>query len=59
MSASKAEQYRADVLVSCVHDREPGLMPALEEEVRRRGLEERSGSSMLAVEVFVPWGRCS
>jgi NADH:ubiquinone oxidoreductase subunit F (NADH-binding)/(2Fe-2S) ferredoxin/Pyruvate/2-oxoacid:ferredoxin oxidoreductase delta subunit len=34
-----AEQYRADVLVSCVHDRAPDLIPALEEEVKRRGLE--------------------
>jgi NADP-reducing hydrogenase subunit HndC len=34
-----AEQYRADVLVSCLHDKSPELMPALEEEVKRRGLE--------------------
>jgi len=33
------EQYRADVLVSCLHDKAPDLMPALEEEVKRRGLE--------------------
>jgi len=35
-----AEQYRADVLVSCVHDRAPDFIPALEAEVKRRGLEE-------------------
>ncbi len=35
-----AEQYRADVLVSCLHDRAPGLIPALEEEIKQRGLEE-------------------
>jgi NADH:ubiquinone oxidoreductase subunit F (NADH-binding)/(2Fe-2S) ferredoxin len=34
-----AERYRADVLVSCVHDRVPDLIPALEAEVKRRGLE--------------------
>jgi NADH:ubiquinone oxidoreductase subunit F (NADH-binding)/(2Fe-2S) ferredoxin/Pyruvate/2-oxoacid:ferredoxin oxidoreductase delta subunit len=39
MSTSKSEQYRADVLVSCLHDKSPDLMPALEEEVKRRGLE--------------------
>ncbi|MBN1979229.1 MAG: SLBB domain-containing protein, partial [Anaerolineae bacterium] len=33
------EQYRADVLVSCLHDKSPDLVPALEEEVKRRGLE--------------------
>ena len=34
-----AERYRADVLVSCVHDRAPDFIPALEAEVKRRGLE--------------------
>ncbi|MBE9508797.1 MAG: (2Fe-2S) ferredoxin domain-containing protein, partial [Chloroflexi bacterium] len=34
-----AEQYRADVLVSCLHDRAPGLIPALEAELKQRGLE--------------------
>ncbi len=33
-------RHRADVLVSCLHDRAPDLMPALEAEVKRRGLEE-------------------
>lgn len=33
------EPYRADVLVSCLHDREPDLVPALREEVKQRGLE--------------------
>ncbi len=33
-----AGRYRADVLVSCLHGRFPGLIPALEEEVGRRGL---------------------
>lgn len=33
-----AEQYRADVLVSCLHDRAPDLLPALTAEVERRGL---------------------
>jgi len=32
------EQYRADVLVSCLHDRAPELLPALEKEVKDRGL---------------------
>ena len=34
-----AEKYRADVLVSCLHDKSPDLMPALEGEVKQRGLE--------------------
>ena len=34
-----AERYRADLLVSCVHDRAPDFVPALEAEVKRRGLE--------------------
>jgi NADH:ubiquinone oxidoreductase subunit F (NADH-binding)/(2Fe-2S) ferredoxin/Pyruvate/2-oxoacid:ferredoxin oxidoreductase delta subunit len=34
-----AEQYRADVLVSCLHDKSPELLPALEAEVKQRGLE--------------------
>jgi NADH:ubiquinone oxidoreductase subunit F (NADH-binding)/(2Fe-2S) ferredoxin/Pyruvate/2-oxoacid:ferredoxin oxidoreductase delta subunit len=34
-----AEQYRADVLVSCLHGRSPELIPALEEELKQRGLE--------------------
>ncbi len=33
------EQYRADVLVSCLHDRAPELIPALEAEIEQRGLE--------------------
>jgi NADH:ubiquinone oxidoreductase subunit F (NADH-binding)/(2Fe-2S) ferredoxin/NAD-dependent dihydropyrimidine dehydrogenase PreA subunit len=33
-----AEQYRAEVLVSCLHDRSPELIPALREEIERRGL---------------------
>jgi NADH:ubiquinone oxidoreductase subunit F (NADH-binding)/(2Fe-2S) ferredoxin len=35
-----AERHRADVLVSCLHGRFPELMPALEEEIERRGLVE-------------------
>jgi NADH:ubiquinone oxidoreductase subunit E len=34
----RSEEHRADVLVSCLHDRAPDLIPALEAEVRRRGL---------------------
>ena len=34
-----AEQYRADILVSCVHDPESDLILALEAEIQRRGLE--------------------
>jgi NADH:ubiquinone oxidoreductase subunit F (NADH-binding)/(2Fe-2S) ferredoxin/NAD-dependent dihydropyrimidine dehydrogenase PreA subunit len=34
-----AEQFRADLLVSCLHDKAPDLMPALKAEVKRRGLE--------------------
>ncbi len=34
-----AEQYRADLLVSCLHDKAPDLMPALKAEVKQRGLE--------------------
>jgi NADP-reducing hydrogenase subunit HndC len=33
-----AEQYRADILVSCLHDRAPDLLPALQKEVEQRGL---------------------
>ena len=32
------ERYRADLLVSCLHGRFPELVPALEEEIERRGL---------------------
>ena len=38
MSTSKAERHRADVLVSCLHGRCAELIPALEEEIERRGL---------------------
>jgi NADH:ubiquinone oxidoreductase subunit F (NADH-binding)/(2Fe-2S) ferredoxin/NAD-dependent dihydropyrimidine dehydrogenase PreA subunit len=34
-----SEQYRADVLVSCLHDKSPDLIPALEGEIKQRGLE--------------------
>jgi NADH:ubiquinone oxidoreductase subunit F (NADH-binding)/(2Fe-2S) ferredoxin len=33
-----SEPFRADVLVSCLHDKSPDLMPALEAEVKQRGL---------------------
>ena len=33
-----AEQYRADVIVSCLHGRCEDLLPALREEIERRGL---------------------
>ena len=33
-----AERHRADVLVSCLHGRCPELIPALQEEIERRGL---------------------
>jgi len=32
------EQHRADILVSCLHGRSPELIPAFQEEIRRRGL---------------------
>jgi len=32
------EQYRADILVSCLHDRAPDLVPALQNEIKERGL---------------------
>ncbi len=35
-----AEQHRADILVSCLHDRAPELIPALEAEIKQRGLEK-------------------
>ena len=35
-----AEQYRADVLVSCLHDRAPDLLPALQQEIEKRGLKD-------------------
>jgi len=35
-----AEQYRADLLVSCLHDRAPELIPALEAEIAQRGLDK-------------------
>ena len=38
MNTSKAEQHRADVLVSCLHGRSPELIPALQGEIERRGL---------------------
>jgi NADH:ubiquinone oxidoreductase subunit F (NADH-binding)/(2Fe-2S) ferredoxin/Pyruvate/2-oxoacid:ferredoxin oxidoreductase delta subunit len=33
-----AERHRADVLVSCLHGRCPELIPALQQEIERRGL---------------------
>ncbi|MEJ5199205.1 MAG: NADH-quinone oxidoreductase subunit NuoF [Anaerolineae bacterium] len=35
-----AELHRADVLVSCLHGRAPEFIPALQEEIGRRGLAE-------------------
>lgn len=35
-----AKIHRADILVSCLHDRAPELIPALEAEVKQRGLEK-------------------
>lgn len=35
-----ADQHRADLLVSCLHDRSPELLPALEAEIVRRGLSD-------------------
>jgi NADH:ubiquinone oxidoreductase subunit F (NADH-binding)/(2Fe-2S) ferredoxin/NAD-dependent dihydropyrimidine dehydrogenase PreA subunit len=35
-----AELHRADVLVSCLHGRAPDFIPALQEEIGRRGLAE-------------------
>ncbi len=32
------EQHRADVIVSCLHGRCPDLIPALKEEIERRGM---------------------
>ncbi len=34
-----AQRHRADLLVSCVHEHAPDLIPALEAEVKRRGLQ--------------------
>ncbi len=34
------EQHRADVLVSCLHGRSPELIPAFQEEIKRRGLAD-------------------
>ena len=34
-----AERHRADVLVSCVHESSPDLIPALKAEIKQRGLE--------------------
>ncbi len=34
------KQHRADILVSCLHDRAPELIPALEAEIKQRGLEK-------------------
>jgi NADH:ubiquinone oxidoreductase subunit F (NADH-binding)/(2Fe-2S) ferredoxin/NAD-dependent dihydropyrimidine dehydrogenase PreA subunit len=34
-----SEPFRADLLVSCLHDKSPDLMPALEAEIKQRGLE--------------------
>ncbi len=33
-----ADQYRADLLVSCIHDRPPEMIAALENEIKQRGL---------------------
>ena len=35
-----AERYRADVLVSCLHDKSPEFIPTLRAELERRGLGE-------------------
>ncbi len=34
------DRYRADVLISCLHGRVPDLVPALKEEIARRGLAD-------------------
>ena len=35
-----AQQYRADLLVSCVHDRPLDVITALENEIKQRGLDQ-------------------
>ncbi|NLF00699.1 MAG: NADH-quinone oxidoreductase subunit NuoF [Anaerolineales bacterium] len=40
MDGSGTERHRADVLVSCLHGRCAELVPALEEEIKRRGLAD-------------------
>ena len=35
-----ADQYRADLLVSCIHDRPPEMIAALENEIKQRGLDQ-------------------
>jgi NADP-reducing hydrogenase subunit HndC len=35
-----AQQYRADLLVSCIHDRSPEVVAALENEIKQRGLDQ-------------------
>jgi NADH:ubiquinone oxidoreductase subunit F (NADH-binding)/(2Fe-2S) ferredoxin/Fe-S-cluster-containing hydrogenase component 2 len=35
-----ADQYRADLLVSCLHDRPPELLAALDAELAQRGLDK-------------------
>jgi NADP-reducing hydrogenase subunit HndC len=38
--SQREHQYRADLLVSCLHDRGTDLVQALEEEIRQRGLDQ-------------------
>ncbi len=38
-----AQQHRADVLISCLHDRSRGLTPAFQEQIKRYGLTDEIG----------------
>ena len=39
-SMPRSSGHRADVLVSCLHGRVPEFLPALKEEIARRGLAD-------------------
>ncbi len=50
-----AERHRA-VLVTCLHDRSPGLIPAFQEEIERRGLTDEVGVVQTACRGFCATG---
>lgn len=51
-----AERHRADVLVSCLHDRWPELIPSLQEEIKRHGLTDEVSVSETACRGFCAMG---
>ena len=50
------ERHRANVLVSCLHDRSPELIPTLQEEIKRHSLTDEVSVSETACRGFCAMG---